>query len=114
MDTNVLLNLKRGCQMKRRMPKAVYNKEFREQAVKQVTEEGLSANEAARRLSLPPLDLGEPGKSGKGGQIVRNRQDATPADRDRARSGKDQTGVGRSQNGAWPIKKAAYFGKEVR
>ena len=90
--------------MKQRMPKAVYNKEFREQAVRQVTEDGLGANEAARRLSLPPPDFGEPGKSGKGGQIGRNRQDATPADRDRAGTGKDQTGVGRSQNGAWPVK----------
>jgi len=34
MDTNVLLNLKRRCEMKQRIPKAIYNKEFREQAVK--------------------------------------------------------------------------------
>ena len=43
--------------MKQRIPKASYGKEFREQAVKQVTEERLSAKEAARRLSLPPLIL---------------------------------------------------------
>ena len=43
--------------MKQRIPKASYCKEFREQAVKQVTEERLSAKEAARRLSLPPLIL---------------------------------------------------------
>ena len=43
--------------MKQRIPKASYGKEFREQAAKQVTEERLSAKEAARRLSLPPLIL---------------------------------------------------------
>ena len=39
--------------MKQRVPSAIYSKEFREQAVKQVTEEGLSPKEAARRLSMP-------------------------------------------------------------
>jgi len=39
--------------MKQRIPKAIYNKEFREQAVKQVTEDGLSANEVTRHLLLP-------------------------------------------------------------
>lgn len=33
--------------MKQRIPKAIYSKELREQAVKLVTEEGLSAKEAA-------------------------------------------------------------------
>ena len=39
--------------MKQRVPSAIYNKAFREQAVKQVTEEGLSPKEAAWRLSMP-------------------------------------------------------------
>ena len=39
MDTNVLLNLKRRCEMKQRIPNTIYSKEFREQSVKQVTEE---------------------------------------------------------------------------
>jgi transposase-like protein len=37
-----------------KVPKASYTKEFREQAVKQVTEAGLSTKEVARRLSLAP------------------------------------------------------------
>ena len=36
-----------------RIPRGVYTKEFREQAVKLVEAEGLSIREAARRLSLP-------------------------------------------------------------
>ena len=35
-----------------RLPKAVYTKEFRDQAVKMVLADGLSASEAARRLSI--------------------------------------------------------------
>ena len=53
MDTNVLINLRRRCQIKQRIPKAIYSsKELREQAVKLVTDEGLGLQEAAKRLSL--------------------------------------------------------------
>ncbi|MDP1638718.1 MAG: hypothetical protein Q8K74_00765 [Candidatus Nitrotoga sp.] len=38
--------------MNQRVPSAIYSKEFREQTVKQVTEEELSPKEAARRLSM--------------------------------------------------------------
>lgn len=55
--------------MKQRIPKAIYSKEFREQAVKQVTEEGLSAKEAARRLSLPPSTLANWVKIGQTGKL---------------------------------------------
>ena len=40
-----------------KLPKGRYTKEFREQAVKLVLEEGLSLREAGRRLSLPPKTL---------------------------------------------------------
>ncbi|MEQ1836104.1 MAG: hypothetical protein ABL862_06650 [Candidatus Nitrotoga sp.] len=43
--------------MKQRVPSAIYSKTFREQAVKQVTEEGLSPKEAAWRLSMPAPTL---------------------------------------------------------
>jgi hypothetical protein len=39
VDANVLLDLKRGREMKLRIPKVIDSKEFREQAVKQITEE---------------------------------------------------------------------------
>ena len=35
-----------------RLPKAVYTKQFRDQAVKMVLTDGLTASEAARRLSI--------------------------------------------------------------
>lgn len=39
------------------MPNAIYSKEFREQAVKQVTAEGLSPKKTARPLSMPVSTL---------------------------------------------------------
>ena len=43
--------------MKQRIPNAIYNKEFREQAVKRVQEEGLSAETVAKQLSMPKSTL---------------------------------------------------------
>ncbi len=39
------------------IPKAVFTKEFKEEAVKMVIEGGLSITEAARRLSIPKSTL---------------------------------------------------------
>ncbi|MFC1977990.1 transposase [Chloroflexota bacterium] len=39
------------------VPQGRYTKEFREEAVKMVTEESISLPESARRLSLPPSTL---------------------------------------------------------
>ncbi|MFC1980709.1 transposase [Chloroflexota bacterium] len=41
----------------KRGPQGRYSKEFREEAVKLVTEERLSVPEAGRRLSLPPSTI---------------------------------------------------------
>lgn len=43
--------------MKREIPNGIYSKEFREQAVKQVQDEGLSAEVVAKRLSMPKSTL---------------------------------------------------------
>ncbi len=51
-----------------RIPKGKYTKEFREEAVKPVLENGLSAGEASRRLSLAkstPENWSKASKSGK-------------------------------------------------
>ncbi len=40
-----------------RLPYGRYTKEFRQEAVKQVVEEGLSAHEAAKRLTLASTTL---------------------------------------------------------
>ena len=43
--------------MKQKIPKAIYSKEFREQAVKQATEEGLSTMGSSQYLTFPPSTL---------------------------------------------------------
>jgi transposase-like protein len=51
------------------IPQRRYTKEFREEAVKLITEERLSLPEAARRLSLPPSTLGNWVKQFKAGRL---------------------------------------------
>ena len=42
----------------KRVPQGRYSREFRQEAVRLVTEKKLSLPEAGRRLSLPPSTLG--------------------------------------------------------
>jgi transposase len=51
------------------IPQGRYTKEFREEAVKLVTEEKLSLPEAGRRLSLPPSTLANWVKQFKAGRL---------------------------------------------
>ena len=50
------------------IPPSRYTKEFREEAVKMVFDEGISLPEAVRRLSLPPSTLGNWVKAHKAGK----------------------------------------------
>jgi transposase len=62
----------------KRVPQGKYTKEFREEAVKLVTEERLSLPEAALRLSLPPSTLVnwlKAQKAGKLGDIARTKKE---------------------------------------
>ena len=62
------------------VPQGRYTREFRQEAVKLVTEERLSLPEAARRLSLAPSTLGYWGEGTKGRQTGRCRQDVQALD----------------------------------
>jgi transposase len=64
--------------MKQRIPKAIYSKEFREAAVRQVTEEGLGLKEAARRLSLPHSTLSGWVKAARMGTLGSVRHEQSP------------------------------------
>lgn len=102
--------------MKQRIPKAIYSsKEFREQAVKQVTEEGLSAKEAARRLSLPPSTLAnwvKIGQTGKLGEIGKTQRPLTEVELELAKVKRELAEVKMERD---LLKKAAaYFAREVR
>ena len=52
-----------------RIPKAVYTKEFREEAVKLAQTEGVGVSEAARRLSIPMKSLANWVRAAKAGKL---------------------------------------------
>ncbi len=101
--------------MKQRIPKAIYSKEFREQAVKQITEEGLSTKEAARRLTLSVSTLAhwvKVAQTGKLGEIGKTQRPLTEIELELAKTKRELAEVKMERD---LLKKAAaYFAREVR
>jgi len=97
----------------KRGPQGRYTKEFREEAVKLVTEEGLSWAEAARRLSLPTSTLAnwvKAYKAGKLGDVGKTYRPLTEVEMELARTKKELAEVKMERD---ILKKAAaYFAKE--
>jgi transposase len=95
------------------IPQGRYTKEFREEAVKLVTEENLSLPEAARRLSLAPSTLSnwvKASKAGRLGEIGKTYRPLTEIEMELARTKKELAEVKMERN---ILKKAAaYFAKE--
>ena len=95
------------------IPQGRYTREFREEAVKLVTEEKLSLPEAARRLSLPPSTLGNwlrASNEGKLGEVGKTLRPLTQIEMDLARTKKELIEVKMERD---ILKKAAaYFAKE--
>jgi len=97
----------------RGIPQGRYTKEFREEAVKLVTEEKLSLPEAARRLSLAPSTLGnwvKKFKAGRLGEIGKTYRPLTEIEMELVRTKKELAEVKMERD---ILKKAAaYFAKE--
>jgi len=95
------------------VPQGRYTKEFREEAVKLVTEEKISLPEAARRLSLAPSTLGywvKALKAGKLEEIGKTQKPMTEIEMELARTKKELAEVKMERD---ILKKAAaYFAKE--
>jgi len=95
------------------IPQGRYTKEFREEAVRLVTEEKLSLPEAARRLSLPPSTLGnwvKAYKAGRLGEVGKTYRPLTEIEMDLAWTKKELAEVKMERD---ILKKAAaYFAKE--
>ena len=53
-----------------RIPKAIYTPEFRAEAVKLVEVEGLSAGQAAKRLSVPKASLANWVRASRAGKLA--------------------------------------------
>ena len=94
-------------------PQGRYTKEFREEAVKMVTEERILLPEVARRLSLPPSTLAtwvKQFKAGRLGEVGKTYRPLTEIEMDLARTKKELAEVKMERD---ILKKAAaYFAKE--
>jgi transposase len=97
----------------KRVPQGRYTREFRQEAVKLVTEEKLSWSEAARRLSLPTSTLAnwvKASKSGKLGDIGKTYRPLTEIEMELSRLKKENAELKMERD---ILKKAAaYFAKE--
>ena len=95
------------------IPQGRYTREFRQEAVKLVTEEKLSLPEAARRLSLASSTLGywmKTFKAGKLGEIGKTQRPLTEIEMELARTKKELAEVKMERD---ILKKAAaYFARE--
>jgi len=95
------------------VPQGRYTKEFREEAVKLVTEEKLSLPEAGRRLSLPPSTVGnwiKAYRAGRLGEVGKTRRPLTEIEMELAWTKKELVEVKMERD---ILKKAAaYFAKE--
>ncbi len=97
----------------KRGPQGRYSKEFREEAVKLVTEERLSVPEAGRRLSLPPSTITswvKQCKAGRLGEVGKTYRPLTDIEMELARIRKEVAEVKMERD---ILKKAAaYFARE--
>jgi transposase len=101
--------------MKQRIPNAIYNKEFREQAVKRVHDEGLSPEAVAKQLSMPKSTLAtwvRTSKQGKLSDIGKTQRPLTEMELELAKVKRELAEVKMERD---LLKKAAaYFAKEVK
>ena len=97
----------------KRGPQGKYSKEFREEAVKLVTEERLSVPEAGRRLSLPPSTIVswvKACKAGKLGDVGKTYRPLTEVEMELTRVKKENSELKMERD---ILKKAAaYFARE--
>ncbi len=95
------------------VPQGRYTREFREEAVKMVTEERIWLPEVARRLSLPPSTLAtwvKQFKAGRLGEVGKTYRPLTEVEMDLARTKRELAEVKMERD---ILKKAAaYFAKE--
>jgi transposase-like protein len=95
------------------IPRGKYTKEFREEAVKLITEEKLSYPEAGRRLQLAPttiMNWVKASKAGKLGEIGKNYRPLTELEIELARVKKENATL--KMECEILKKAAAYFAKE--
>ena len=96
-----------------RLPRGKYTKEFREEAIKLITEEKLSYPEAGRRLQLAPTTLMnwvKASRAGKLGEIGKSYRPLTEVEMELARVKKENATL--KMECEILKKAAAYFARE--
>ncbi len=98
----------------KRIPQGRYSKEFREEAVKLVTVQGLSIPEASRRLDIPKSTIGNwvgASKAGKLGDIGKNRRALSDTELELAKLKRELAKV-KAVNSTCQGNTLPYFAKE--
>jgi transposase-like protein len=97
----------------RRLPQAKYTREFRAEAVKLITEQGMGIKEAAQKLSLPTSTLGhwlQQLKAGKLNEVGKAQPTLTELDTELSKVKKENATL-KMENEILK-KAAAYFARE--
>jgi transposase len=98
-----------------RIPKAVYTKEFREEAVKLAMTDGVGVSEAARRLSISMKTLANWVRAAKDGKLDEVGQYQRPLTEVEAELGRVKRELAEVKMERDLLKKfATYFAKESR
>ena len=98
-----------------KISKGIYTKEFREEAVKLITEVGIGIKEASNRLSLPPSTLSYWVKASKAGnlsEVGKMQKPLSEIEIELARVKKELAEAKMERD--FLKKAAAYFAKELR
>lgn len=115
MDANIQYYLSEWRCLMQRIPRGIYTKEFREQAVKLVLEKGLSNPEAGRRLSMSPRTLDNwvrAARKGQLGEVGKQQKPLTELELELARVKRELAEMKMERD---LLKKAAaYFAKDAR
>jgi transposase len=99
----------------KRIPKAVYTKEFHEEAVKLAMTDGVSVSEAARRLSISMKTLANWVRAAKDGKLENVGQTQKPQTEIEAELGRVRRELAEVKMERDLLKKfATYFAKESR
>jgi transposase len=113
VDTKVDVQYKDGGVRMERIPNAVYTKELREEAVKLVTEQGLTVPDVGRRLSIPKSTISywvKEERKGKLSCLGSSRKSLTETEMELAKIKRELAQVKMERD--FLKKAAAYFAKE--